>query len=105
MDCAEACKKTVQAPLRQAQRAGEKGWGFLQTGDYLPCGASVIYLQVKPDCFPRSYISVYFLSAFANVIWFYIGISKIPLGCGVAVADGIKAFAVAGSGDFAPQLN
>jgi hypothetical protein len=25
VDCAEAGKKTVQAPLRQAQRAGEKG--------------------------------------------------------------------------------
>jgi len=34
VDCAEACKKTVQAPLRQAQRAGEKGWGFLQAGDF-----------------------------------------------------------------------
>ena len=83
----------------------KRGGDFCRLGIICPAELSVIYLQVKPDCFPRSYISVYFLSAFANVIWFYIGISKIPLGCGVAVADGIKAFAVAGSGDFAPQLN
>jgi len=60
---------------------------------------------VKPDRFLRNYISVFFLSAFSNEKWFNIGISKKPLGCGVAVAEGIKAFTVAGSGDFSPQLN
>jgi hypothetical protein len=30
---------------------------------------------------------------------------KTPLGCGVAVAEGIKAFTVKDCSDFAPQLN
>jgi len=59
VDCAEAGKKTVQAPLRQAQRPtssaigeicwpGDKGWGFLPAGD-CPAELSVIILQVTPN--------------------------------------------------------
>jgi hypothetical protein len=48
MDCVEATKKTVQAPLRQAQRAKEKGWGFFVAGD-CPAELPVIYFQAEPD--------------------------------------------------------
>jgi len=36
---------------------------------------------------------------------FTFELQKTPLGCGVAVAESIKAFAVKHCSDFAPQLN
>ena len=93
VDCAEADKKTVQAlyfdklSSRQAQRADEKGRGFLEAGDSVPAELPVINYQVKPDRFQLDLISFCFYSDFSNKIDFYIQISEnIPwlrsCGCG-----------------------
>ena len=155
VDCAEVGKKTVQAlhfdrlSGRQAEWAGEKGWGFLPAGD-CPGGAarnyhsgetwplsSELYLlqlsniimsiiiwflvrivELKIKCWV-----VFFLStpskrsatggySYLATLWqrpylfiFTFRFQKTLLGCGVAVAEGIKAFAEKDCRDFAPQLN
>ena len=92
VDCAEADKKTVQAlhfdrlSGRQAERADEKGRGFLAAGD-CPAALPVIYFQVKPDRFLSYFLPFLFLSIVQIKQIFYIWISEnIPwlrsCGCG-----------------------
>ena len=72
------------------------GWGFC------PAELPVIIYQVKPDRFLAGFLPLLFLPISQL---FTFEFQKTTLGCGVAVAEGIKAFAVKHCGDFAPQLN
>jgi hypothetical protein len=64
-------QKDRASPLRQAQRAGEKGWGFLQA-DGCPAELPVMNFQVKPDRFQPIFLLIKFSNYFSNKIDFHI---------------------------------
>ncbi len=89
VDCAEVGKKTVQAlhfdrlSGRQAEWAGEKGWGFLPAGD-CPGGAARNYHS--GETWPLS--SELYLLQLSNIImsiiiWFLVRIVELKIKCWV----------------------
>ncbi|MDD3319884.1 MAG: hypothetical protein PHS59_00355 [Paludibacter sp.] len=97
VDCAEATKKTVQAMRNE-------WWGFFVAGD-CPAELPVIIYQVKPDRFQPNFFLLDFIPISQINQIFTFEFQKTYLGCGVAVAEGIKAFTINDYIDFSPQLN
>lgn len=61
--------------------------------------------QVKPDRFQPNFFPLYFISTSEINQILIFRFQNRPIGCGVAVAEGIKAFTVNDCSDFIPQPN